>query len=186
VFDGIRWRFEPMPVASRAGGNVTYRCVPPFGSSWHVWMLARDSGTSWGTHDDVRPTLSGRTHSVRWGAGLAQHLSIDAGVGGRPKLSRDFKPDHTDHTTSGGEFPSVSFGRQLERDMPVSGAIVGDVMAGVRATLRLSATGRSGEDVIYRSPWGDWEHVAVEAASCDQESDFHATVSLTLTAVDGG
>lgn len=159
------------------GNRVT---VPyPFGLPFDVIVQAGDgpSDADWGStvthHDAIQPWAAVWT----WD-GYSKHAAMRYQLGEPPTRNRVYSYDATVLSPNGREHPVVRSWHVQSLDLSISGIVPRhtgvlplpdtDDVGGMHL---LSTTLGDGIYPLYRSPDGDWEHVAVKQVDLSQKDD---------------
>lgn len=194
VSDGHSTRFEACRGWKDAQGCPNFQVYPPLNRPWTLFVAA-SSGSSWATwthsYDAIESDLyiwnwmSTRSSKVEEDLSTtgewSRHCALRVGIGEPPSMSRKQDASPIEHDGSGAERPSYDFDSVVKKDLSVSGAIVTGMTDGASTDDldRLAFTGPDGVDVVFRSPFGDWAHVAVTSVSNPQSRPDRSDASVT-------
>ena len=167
-------RFEECPRAS----DGRWRAIPPFGQPAHVFLTG-SSGSSWAVRDDVLDPIDDARYAWSFGEGAGSFLAVSLGLNDPPSVSHSLSADSEAHLTTGRDFPVVGFGRTVRARCDVSGVLRRDLADAVAAARSLAASGRTGEQVVFRDPWGFRARVAVTAVDLPRKHPGYVEVDVT-------
>lgn len=194
VVKGHKSYLEKMPLLCTNSGKSTFRCFPPIGVNWRIFCLSKNSDDSWGSHDDVFPPIAPYPKTHNWNSltKLANGWQLAFEFDKPIKLSRSLKANLTKSVTTGREHEVVTFGRDVASEFSVSGVVLdpsiaklssGNDNATEAAFDDLAYTGSDAEEIIYRSPWGDWAHVVIESVSMPKQWSNRSEISVSMLEV---
>ena len=169
-------RMERFDAASDGTATVPY----PLNQEFDVWVgKPGDTGTAFAhAHFDARKTSD---FVWTWGANQEHRCIARMRRGGIPGQTRKYSASVTTSQTDGRDLPVASSWHGVTMDMSFSGSARIDGSDGTsRDDLdALAYTAGDGYHPVYRTPWGDWERVAV--TSVDVSSDTAGSTSLSVS-----
>lgn len=172
-------RFAACPRLS----DGSWLVLPPFGGPCEVFVSGRD-GERWAVSHTTIDAVRAPFHVWVFGPDMDTVVALSSGQGSPPSVSHVLAPDSERCLTVGRDLPRVGFGRTVVSECSVSASVHGgDLEETVRAIRSLAASGRRGETVVYRDPFGFWAEVAVTSVSMPRSNAGFSSVEVTQEAV---
>ena len=171
-------RFAECPRAS----DGRWRVIPPFGSPCHVFLMGQ-SGSSWAVRDDVLDAIDDGRLAWSFGEGAEAFLAVELGLNDPPSVAHSLSADSEAHLTTGRDYPVVGFGRTVRARCDVRGVLRRDLADSLAVARLLAASGRTGEHVVFRDPYGFRAEVAVTGVEIPRERPGYVELSVTQEVV---
>lgn len=172
-------RMEPCDRLNDQGGDAQFIVAPPIETDWRVCFLAKN-GSKWGAYT----TVTQAKIACNWylwtykKGGEAIECALGLAKGDAPSVSDILQAQSASAVTTGRKYPIYRFGASEKREKTVSGIYLNShVENSTREDFFALA---EAHHVIYRSPYGEWERVAITEIDLSHTSRGHEHGSASV------
>ncbi|EEP28208.1 RICIN domain-containing protein [Shuttleworthella satelles] len=172
-------RMEPCDRLTDQGADTRFLIAPPIGVDWRVCFLAKN-GSKWGAYTTVNQakvtcdwylwTYKKKGEAYECALGLAKDEA--------PSVSDILQAQIASAVTTGRKYPIYRFGASEKQEKTVSGIYLN---AHVEHSTREDFLALAdAHHVIYRSPYGEWEKVAIASVDLSHTARGHEHGSVSV------
>ena len=172
-------RMEPCDRLTDQGADTRFLIAPPIGVDWRVCFLAKN-GSKWGAYTTVNQakvtcdwylwTYKKKGEAYECALGLAKDEA--------PSVSDILQAQSASAVTTGRKYPIYRFGASEKQEKTVSGIYLN---AHVEHSTREDFLALAdAHHVIYRSPYGEWEKVAIVSVDLSHTARGHEHGSVSV------
>lgn len=189
----------PCRYSGISNNRIRWTCVPPLNKDVKVRVYSRGSSETEVLYGETTFQINSHLFMWNWGyepgARESQYASLLINSDNPPQQKRSFASDVTFHSPSGRILPVAFASQALTVDLTVSGVVVDPnasyTSAGplpehgtIEYFILLSELSGKGIHPIYRTPYGDWYHVAISSVDASKNEIGLTSVSVSQRAME--